>query len=421
MIAKKQHNGFRRLLLLCLCLCLSAPVFGQVSRDVKGNGPTENDAIKDALAEAVRQVNGTTVETDTYVRQVIQDSVDGIKANFSAKTEDFQHIRTASKGFVLNYEVLESNAPKVPAAVLVRATVVRWDPKNPRPGEAKTLSVGAFTMSKGALNFDGTPENSSALLDTLRDELELKMVKSRKFNVVTRQNLGALIDELKFIKGEWVGAQEKVKLQNLFGADYLISGNLDHLSVRTVRGRQGPAGYTPENLVVAVELTLSVYNVGSGKIEWRDQYTFGNTWSKEQVKKESLPSNHGALARMLVLGAAEDLTFRLISQTFPPRVIKVKSDPISGAPIFVLDATDSVYKKDDLLELVLVEGKLEDTYSGFSAGLDDTHVALVKITRVGSKNVEAQFAELTPERKKWAAGVSLSETNLMCKAWREGN
>jgi len=175
MIANKQRTGFRRLLLLCVSLCLSAPLFAQVSTKVTGNGPTENDAIKDALAEAVRQVNGTTVETDTYVRQVIQDSIDGIKANFSAKTEDFQHIRTASKGFVLNYEVLESNAPQVPAVVTLRATVVDWDPENPRPGTAKTLTVGAFSMSKGALDFDGTPQNSSALLETLRDELELKI------------------------------------------------------------------------------------------------------------------------------------------------------------------------------------------------------------------------------------------------------
>jgi len=401
-----------RFLLAGLLLATSA-----AARDVvvvTGRGASEADAIKEALAEAVRQVNGTTVETDTRLSRVVQDSIDGIRAHFTAKTEDFQHIRTVSGGFVRSYEVLESDAPARPTTVRVRATVLRFDPKNPRPGSAKTLVVSEFTLAPGALAFDREVVGAEELLGSLRDELETDLVNSRKFLVLTRSDMGRILEELRFIEGQWVGAQEKVKLRNLYGADYLVTGRIDALVVHTETKVVKLTGYRSESKTARIGMTLSVYNVGSGRIEWTERYDRDHVWPDAELKASPELRDDADVAQSMVRGAATFLTHRLILRTFRPEVVKVKSD-VPGGPILVLNAGSALCAVDDVFELVLLGEPLIDPATGLSLGPDETFIGLVRITRQDDRKSEAVFVEPTEELRRWIAEVDPLSRTLACR------
>ncbi|MFT7668103.1 MAG: curli biogenesis system outer membrane secretion channel CsgG [Planctomycetota bacterium] len=404
----------RNLALLLVLLSAAAPAFGFDTVTVAGRGTNESNAIKDALAEAVIQVNGTKVEADTEVSRVIHDCLLGITQNFTTNSTDADHVRTVSGGFVLNYEVLESNTPEIPRVVKVKVNVLKFDPKNPRPGSAKTMVAGRFDFAMGALKMDGKSAGAAALLDTLRSDLETALVKSRKFIVLTRNDLGPLMNELEFIAGKWVGEKEKGKLRNQYGADYLVSGRVQLLSVHTGEHTVKLTGHVNRTKTAQIIMTMSLYNVASGQIEWSEEYERSYSWDDAALDQNPEFRDDGTVANSMVLDAAASLSRMLLVRTFRPKVVKIKSG-LPGGPVFVLNTNSSVHPMGQVFELVHVGEDLIDPDTGLSLGPDETFVGLIHIHRQDHLKSEAVFVEPSEELRAWASEKELKPSSLACR------
>ena len=328
-----------------------------------GSGTNERDAIKHALAEAVCRVNGASLETKSTLRQEVRDVVDGVEVEFTYSSADELDVQTASRGHVRSYELLSSVPSGSGRDVTVRAVVLKFDPENPRPGQKKTLIVERFSIADGAVNLPGEPKGADALLGFLQDGLTTRLVRSRKFTVLTRKNLGTVLKEQGFLRDSGVAPGERVKLGQLLGADYIVSGRVDYLAVETQRKTVKLTGYRKEAKRAEVRMTLSVYNAGSGAIEWEESYTNDFEWDDALLKREPGLRDDGALARSMVELAGEELGVRFLRRTFVPRVMLVDTDrPLK--PVFYLNAGDALVKPGEEFDLVRRGAPLVDPDTG---------------------------------------------------------
>ena len=404
----------RHLLALLLPLILAGGLLAQEAITVRGTGQDERDAIKHALTEAICRANGATLESQSTLRQEVRDVVTGVETEFTYQTEENVDIVTASQGHIRRYDLLSSKPTASGVEVEVRAVVLRFDPDNPRPGSKKTVVVERFTVAPGALQLDSPAEGTEALLSRLQDQLTTRVVRSRKFTVLTRKNLKSIDAELGFLKDREGAPGERVKLGQLLGADYVVSGRIDLLAVHTARETVKLTGYVVESKSAEVRVTMSVYNVGSGAIEWEENYTRNFSWSDEELKRDAAFRDDGAIAiSMLELGA-EDLARRLLTRTFPPKVMLVDTE--SEVPVFFLNAGDSLVAVGDVFELVRRGAPLVDPDTGDVLGYVDRKIGSLRVIGADLKMSRAQLIDPTAELLAEVSAPSFDTTRLVCLA-----
>lgn len=402
----------RVLLVLLATLCFAGGLLAQETVTVRGTGKDERDAIKHAISEAICRVNGASVESKSALRQEVRDVVSAVEAEFDYQTDERLDVVSASKGHVRRYDLLSSQPTADGREVEVRAVVLRFDPENPRPGSRKTLVIERFELAPGALSLDSPAENADVLLSRLQDQMTTRVVGSRKFTVLTRKYLRWVDQELAFLKTRDVAPDERAKLGALLGADYVVAGRVDRLAVHTERQTVKLTGYVVESKITEVRLTMSVYNVGSGAIEWEGSYTRDFSWGDDELKRDGSLRNDGALAvSMLELGA-EDLSRRLLMRTFPPKVMLI--DRETATPTFYLNAGDTLLSIGDPLDLVRRGAPLVDPDTGEVLGHVERKVGTLRIVSAEEKLSRAQLVSPTPELLAEVMSAGFDPTELIC-------
>jgi hypothetical protein len=399
---------------LLIAFFLALPALAIESVKVEATARSEHEAIQYALAEAVRRVNGASVETGGVLRPEVQEAVRRIEIDFDPKLTDVFHIRSLSNGYVRSYAVLSSKRGQAGVTVELEAQVLSFDPDNPRPGARKTIVVDPFSLAPGALVLDQPATGSEALLAGLRDDLTSSLVQSRKFSVLTRKNLAGVLAEQTFIAGGRVGTSEKAKLQNLLGADYLVSGSIDRIYVHTSSSTVKLTGYTTYSKVADCALTLTVYNVGSGQIEWTESYARSYSWDDDALKADPEFKNDGTVARTMILEGAAQLTRLMIRRSFPPKVVDVDIDA-PGFPVFFLNAGSALYAVGDELDLIAQGKALTDPDTGEVLGHRERIVGILRITRQDDKLSQAVLVDATADQLAWVKSEAFDPTQLLCR------
>ena len=108
----KQFNNMKRFLLtisLPLMMFFSSVAFANITyvdKQVVGIGENYKMALRDALREAISQVNGVTQETNSVI-QTIEQSISDNQGDDNYSSTNFQEmIKEKSKGSVKTYEII---------------------------------------------------------------------------------------------------------------------------------------------------------------------------------------------------------------------------------------------------------------------------------------------------------------------------
>ncbi|MFT7485363.1 MAG: hypothetical protein ACI9F9_001213 [Candidatus Paceibacteria bacterium] len=416
MIRQQLHATLRTCALpLLVALCSALPAQAREKVTVTMTAPSEIEAIRYALAEAVGRVNGVEVSTAGKLHPELAEVVQRLEIDFDPQRKDPFHIRSISHGYVRSYEVHTAEVSDAGTTVEIEAEVLTFDPANPRPGARPTVVVEGFSMGAGALQLDHPAVGAEILLVGLRDDLEASLVRSHKFSVLTRKNLSGLLREQAFLEGDKVGPTEKIKLHQMLGGDYVVSGRIDRIYVHTETKTVKLTGFNSQTKAADVSMTLNLYNVATGQLEWSTPYERSYRWNSAELKADPSFADDGIVARTMVIDAGAQLSKDLVRQVFPLRVIEVDREAPGGV-VFYLNAGKDTVKIGARFELVQLGKELRDPQTGELLGHRERVVGLVHIVRQTAKLSQAEWIDPKALDEAWFDSETFDPAQLACRA-----
>lgn len=241
---------------------LSAAAFAansDVTRETEGYGATQQEAVTNALVEAVRQVRGSAAGVDRGVKETLNVVAGAGGAVVEKTTQPVQDVYTTSRGYVRSYQVLEQRATDKGVYVRIRAVVPTFESAVSDQGK-KRVAVLPFRVDADnwKLADHGKPD---AFAQRLAGRITTQFTKEDKIVVVNRDYFAELGLEKAVLTAD-AAPEELTKLGASVGADFLLVGRIHEARTETKEGAYGAKGKTTDK----IRLDWRLIEAATGKI-----------------------------------------------------------------------------------------------------------------------------------------------------------
>lgn len=236
----------------------------KVPAEATGHGKTVNEATADALAKAAAQVNGANVSLDgSTVRS--EESIDyrdnrGNKAQLDSTTTVSASANLQTQGQIASYKVLSEKKNGDHYAVKVKAEVFKYE--SPMGGENKErLALLPVRSLHGTYDLFGLI-GGVQLSHELGFELESVLTGTRQYSILDRAMLETSIAELGLIGSDLTGPKEKARLQQIKGADFLVTSTIREAGVPSDKKYNAATGQLSTKFKFVVQMRTIVPATG---------------------------------------------------------------------------------------------------------------------------------------------------------------
>lgn len=303
-----------------------------VETTATGVGRDDNEALADALANAVAQVNGTqsslSVHTGSAVlegqaKSVKDGKVETLDASVTARNTPDVHMKAA--GSVASYEKIGSKTRgdgkiEVTVKAKVEQSYKEVYHYNVSGSAAGRKRIAVLRPNSDAVSYDFFgPSSSDDICDQLWTAIESGALQSGSVSVLDRKTLGESLDELNLVASDLTNAQEKAKLKLIRGADLIVMPTLhraEHAVVTQVNPMSGVASRY-DNTLLDVEVRAVVS--ATGEILMDKHYVLRSAMDREAAFQQ-VASDAGQDIAAVVQGRAPSASGHAAP---PPAVVPV--------------------------------------------------------------------------------------------------
>ncbi|MEB3753547.1 CsgG/HfaB family protein [Acinetobacter sp. MD2(2019)] len=202
----------------------------EVVKDATGSGPTQQQAVAEALLIAVQSVNGTGVSSRVDYEETVSMSIGRNQWNYSSKTSPVFSVDTSGTGSVSRFQVLSLTGSKDHYRAHVRAYVNKFE-SAVNDQHLKRIAILPFRLTSRTENAENVSEELADLVGTY-------MTQSGQLSVLDRQYLAEMQYENDVLN--WDGApQELARIGQKVGVDYLVVGKITQLSAASSSSMYG--------------------------------------------------------------------------------------------------------------------------------------------------------------------------------------
>ncbi|WP_163559769.1 CsgG/HfaB family protein [Halomonas sp. NO4] len=404
----------RTLRLLLWLLVAALPLAAQAGVQTRvvqaeATGVDREEAIFNALGEAVRQVHGAQVDASRELRRSmnrlsVRDG-QGREASVTHESRVKSGTKVRSQGLISGYDVLEVR-PAPGGGQLARLSVrvpVYRVPGAGAQSNRQRLAVYPVEVDTAQLRINGEALAAGDVSARLTQALVQAMVGARRFNVLDRDMQQAIRAEQAFIASGRVPLAEKAMLGRNLGADYLVVTRLTELDMALREVANPITGERSHQGDGVATLEARVVIPATGQVMW--SHTLSTDLAELGIDR---PGSGGVTQRVFdALGS--ELTFRALNVIYPLRVVESRGGEI------VLNQGGVIVKPGQRWAVYDIGKAYTDPYHGESLGPRETWVADVDITRVADKVAHARIVSGAVEGN----GQVLRRVDATGKATRE--
>ncbi len=366
---------FLKILLLIVCLLPIKGYSDIYNVTVTGNGITYNQAISDGLEQAIGQVTGMQITSETLSNYLSQSMSSSINGN---ETEEDSHkqllksnVQTKINGFVSGYKVLSKTKDEDGFfEVELSVDIEKYNAPGPENNRRK-IAVSGVTATPGICFRQQL--SAQQLSSELTKAFTSAFTNTRRFSILDRSEQDVYNAEKKLIQSSDTAITEKAKLGNVLGADYILTGKVKDVNIWET---QQYLSFTNETAIhrgasANIEYTLMVFGTRQVKMS--------NTVSVQLSENEVNTLNCSSAVTVMLKKAAEKIASDCIDNIYPMMVIR-KND----SQIYVNMGTGSV-NVGDIYGVYALGEQMIDPYTGESLGEEETKIATLQITTVKPK------------------------------------
>ncbi|WP_086245079.1 CsgG/HfaB family protein [Campylobacter devanensis] len=319
----------------------------------EGYGLTREEAINNAIVEAVGKISGVNINS------IKKSNTQAISDNSGSNIVDAysNDISKATKGRADSYEIISANQDstgKWVAVVEIKNSKTTKSYKAPGLDNKQRRSLAVFNASYG---------DTRGLGENLKTHIISNLTKSRKFNILDRDNGGYYEMEKALIKSSNANSDEIYKLKNVLGSDYLMIFDIKAAQARTKQSNLTGQNITKAEFAVDYQVILFATR----------EVKYSNTLTMSVSVKDDLKSNEEAYKKI-----ADKITSDISNAIYPLKIASVNGQEV------VFTQNLNVGERFECFS----QGKaLKDSYTKQSTGdmRVESKVGEVEITRADPK------------------------------------
>lgn len=269
----------------------------------EGHGLTREEAINNAIVEAVGKISGVNISS------IKRSSTQAISDNSGSNIVDAysNDISKATKGRADSYEIISTNQDstgKWVAVVEIKNSKTTKSYKAPGLDNKQRRSLAVFNASYG---------DTRGLGENLKTHIITNLTKSRKFNILDRDNGGYYEMEKALIKSSNANSDEIYKLKNVLGSEYLMIFDLKAAQARTKQSNLTGQNITKAEFAVDYQVILFATR----------EVKYSNTLTMSVSVKDDLKSNEEAYKKI-----ADKITSDILNAIYPLKIASVNGQEV---------------------------------------------------------------------------------------------
>ena len=270
-------------------------------------------------------------------------------------------------------------------AILVATSAEAAPPKPAKAKERPSIAVLDFTFAKSN-RIEGREKVKT---DVLTEKIKTALISSRKFDVLERQELDAVLDEKKLAQSPL--GDRALKAGKLAHADYLVTGVINVLEIRTATKTIAYVDQVKAQTTGTMISDIRILEVGTGKAVFAGRVStslqFGSNLSS--TSERVTPSD--LFYEELFRGHGESLSVKVVESVFPLKVVE-----FDGETVYLNRGEGSGLKEGDRLQILRLDGEMRDPDTGESLGSKETPVGVAEVYEVLAKSTKARPVEGRP-------------------------
>ena len=374
------------ILVTLLALALGDPVQAKMTHktvQAEGIGGSLNQAIYNALDEAIGRVNGKSIESRQQIESVeIAADQDGDESYFSSEAYQSK-IKSATRGVVESYEILsrETLSDGLQQVVL-SATVAKFEARN---SNRKRIAVFPIRIGSGRFVIKGAVVDKDRVGRLVTHNLVTTLVQSRKFTVLDREYMSETIGEQALALSSQTPVSEMARLGQELVADYIMVGTIENLNYTERKIQMKSSGRELLSREGNVELSIRLIDVATRQIDFSD-------FLKLRVMEKDLERfggnfGSGGVDAGLAMVAADRVGRKIIETIYPLVVVAVNGQ------VLTLGQGGSQIKEGDRLDIYMYGERMTDPYTKEFLGREEIKIGAIEITRVTPKQSQARLLQ----------------------------
>ena len=360
-----------------------------IIQEGKGVASTREDAIKKAIFEAVAKAKGINVDSGRYqfdfesVSADIERKPSGKEIGFDAVSiyAEGTSTSTAIRALVKTYEVLEEKKPD-PNTWEVKLKVWIYDYQPPdKTGRLKIAVMATKTLSSG-YSFGNIRISSEEMEQKISHILNTKLTTTNKFAVLDRHYIDKVMQEKGLVLLGDSSLEEKAKIGNLLGADYILVSTLNEAELTVKEKYLEAIGRKTYEHEAKFKLDYSLIGAATTQIKMSDTVTL--TLEDKDVRNlvpkwEDDKIDYRILADELIKSATAPIVDKITQNIYPARIAKVLPENQ-----IVINKGGKDIAESDIYDVLKEGTELFDYDTKESLGKIEEPIATIKIVKVMS-------------------------------------
>lgn len=225
---------------------------------------------------------------------------------------ELKEINAKYEGKISSYSVISSEQKDGNYYVKIKAIVKKVDDYN-SPDLIKkakySLSIVPFKADK-QISCVGKRVSSNSLTGKISSILSEKLLKSKKFNIVDRENLDAYAEELSLVNNDFTNEKEKSRLKNIASADYILVGKIEGFSTNKTTQNVPMTGESYSNSSASIQISYKLLETATMEV-------ITSSTIEESLKKGGSFSSCNNVEKKLAQKVGLKISTEILTELFP--------------------------------------------------------------------------------------------------------
>jgi hypothetical protein len=368
-------SKFRYLLFIVLFFPLLANGgVESIEVNVQGEGNSYQQALNNALLEAVGQIHGKSIDSQKMTLSIEASSATNESEEYYSSDAYLSVVKEKTKGQVSSYKVLDADDSSGRWILDVVAQVAKF--KKSKSADRKRIVIAQSKVGQNTFSVLGQNINAQKVAEKMDQSMSDGLVQTRKFAILDRQNNAAVDSELTLAASDRVSTEEAARIGQSLVSDFVLVGTLDRVQYSTTTKKMLTSDRTYTTGSGDAAFSYSFIEVATSQIFFSDTVKASishNEISRAERNKPDLVSD------ALIEALSNKLVKVLVDQIYPLAIISRRNGEVilsEGGKRLSVGDSYKVYKRGD---------KIYDPYTKEFSGYEEFYCCTVQVNRVGPK------------------------------------